>query len=221
MLITGILLYCPEYGLSKDADLSQPCSHAFTPFVTCNTQAFTVSVSCSTKFNQVFAMSIICSTKFTQAFAMSVDCSTKFTQAFAMSVDCSTNFTQAFAMSVDCSTKFTQAFVLQATDTTKAWERGYIPHPSHIIIHMQAFPVFHGSSSCSVHHCQFAKLETKRGLGMRLGGCGNLLCRSSQGLVIIVKDTVSWGLRGQPGGSRREQTGCWAGRGKSSPDETG
>ena len=163
MLITGILLYCPEYGLSKDADLSQPCSHAFTPFVTCNTQAFTVSVSCSTKFNQVFAMSIICSTK----------------------------FTQAFAMSVDCSTKFTQAFVLQATDTTKAWERGYIPHPSHIIIHMQAFPVFHGSSSCSVHHCQFAKLETKRGLGMRLGGCGNLLCRSSQGLVIIVKDTVS------------------------------
>ena len=41
------------------------------------------------------------------------------------------------------------------------------------------------------------------------------------GLVIIVKDTVSWGLRGQPGGSQREQTGCWAGRGKSSPDETG
>ena len=114
MPITGILLYCPEYGLSKAADLSQPCSHAFTPFVTCNTQVFAVSVSCSTKFNQVFAMSIICSAK----------------------------FTQAFAMSVDCSTKFTQAFVLQATDTTKAWERGYIPHPSHIIIHMQAFPVF-------------------------------------------------------------------------------
>ena len=115
--------------------MSVDCSTKFT-------QAFAVSVSCSTKFNQVFAMSIICSTKFTQAFAMSIDCSTKFTQAFAMSVDCSTNFTQAFAMSVDCSTKFTQAFVLQATDTTKAWERGYIPHPSHIIIHMQAFPVF-------------------------------------------------------------------------------
>ena len=65
-----------------------------------------------------------------------------------------TKLTQAFAVSVVCSTKSTQNFVLQATNAAKARERGYTPHPSHIIIHMsniQAFHVYQGSS-CSI--CQ-------------------------------------------------------------------
>ena len=130
MLITGILLYCPEYGLSKDADLSQPRSQAFTPFV-------------------------ICSTNFIQASQCLRHLQYKLHPGFSVSASFAVQTSpRLLSVCVICSTKFIQAFALQATNTAKAWERGYTPHPSHIVNYMmQAFPIFHGFS-CSVHHCQ-------------------------------------------------------------------
>ena len=195
MLITGILLYCPEYGVSKDADQTSPSlvptpSHHLSLEIPRLSQCLSVAVQNSTRFLQ-------CPSFAAQNSPRLLQCPLIAAQNSPRLLYCKRQILQRPGKEATFHTHHTSSFTCRP------------------------FPFFHGSSSCSVHHCQFAKLETKRGLGMRLGGCGNLLCRSSQGLVIIVKDTVSWGLRGQPGGSRREQTGCWAGRGKSSPDETG
>ena len=126
MLITGILLYCPEYGLSKDTDLSQPCFQAFTPFVTCNTQAF--------------AMSVICSMKFTQAFAVSVDCSTKIHTDFCIASD-----------------KYHKGLGKRLHSTPITHRQSYDAGFSHFS------RLFMFCASLSI-----GKLETKRGLGMRL-----------------------------------------------------
>ena len=173
ILITGILLYCPEYGLSKDADLSQPRSQAFTPFVICSTNftqasqclchlqykihpGFSVSVSFAVQnSSRLLSVCVICSTNFIQASQCLRHLQYKLHPGFSVSASFAVQTSpRLLSVCVICSTKFIQAFALQATNTAKAWERGYTPHPSHIVNHMmQAFPIFHGFS-CSVHHCQ-------------------------------------------------------------------
>ena len=193
MLITGILLYCPEYGVSKDADQTSPSlvptpSHHLSLEIPRLSQCLSVAVQNSTRFLQCPSFAAQNSPRLLQCPLIAAQNSPRLLQCPLIAAQTSPRLLQCPLIAAQNSPRllYCKRQILQRPGKEATF---HTHHTSSFTC--RPFPFFHGSSSCSVHHCQFAKLETKRGLGMRLGGCGNLLCRSSQGLVIIVKDTVS------------------------------
>ena len=172
MLITGILLYCPEYGLSKDADLSQLRSQAFTPFVIC-----------STNFTQVSQCLCHLQYKIHPGFSVSASFAVQTSsRLLSVCVICSTNFTQASQCLRHLQYKLHQAsqclrhlqykihpgFCIASNKYCKGLGKRLHSTP---ITHRQSYDAGFSHFSRLFMFCaslSIGKLETKRGLEMRL-----------------------------------------------------